>query len=215
MGIPRLRTTRRAATASAGLALLAGVVFGGCGTEVAPMSARVAEPGHNHADVAFASEMVPHHEQGVRLVNLVDRHAVGARLADLTARIAAEQGAEIDEMESWLTDWDEEPAPERDHLMDDETLMKSSMTGAMRGMMRTRMGPWALGTDDLDTLADCPATRFEERWLRMMITHHQGAISMARHEITHGEYPPAIALAEDVITTQQAEIEEMRLLLHD
>ncbi|HYF74209.1 MAG TPA: DUF305 domain-containing protein [Nocardioides sp.] len=214
MGLPRLRTTGRVATASAGLALLAGLLSAGCSTEVAPMSARVAEPAHNHADLAFAAEMVPHHEQGVRLADMVAQHGVAPRFAELAGQIAAGQTAEIEEMEAWLTAWDEEPAGGEEQT-DDETLMKRSLTGAMRGMMRTRMGPWALGAEELEAMVDCPSTRFEERWLRTMITHHQGAISMARHEITHGAYPPAIALAEQVITTQQAEVEQMRQLLRD
>lgn len=202
--------------ASAGLVVLTGVTLAGCGSAATPTTNRVAEPGHNHADVAFAAEMVPHHEQGLHLVDLVDlagHREHSARFADLTERIALEQAADIDEMETWLTTWDEPASPAPDDLTDEDTITTRSMTGAMRGMMRTRMGPWALGADDLDALGVCGSDRFEERWLRMMITHHQGAISMARHEMTHGEYPPAIALAEDVVTTQQAEIEEMRQLL--
>lgn len=209
------RAVGRAATASGGLALLAAVALSGCGGDVTPTAARPSEPGHSHADVAFAAEMVPHHRQGLALVDLVGDRRVSAAFADLVGRIATEQTGEIDDMEAWLTAWDEEPSPAPEHTLDDEALSARAATGAMQGLMRSRMGPWALGAEDLAGLDDCASAQFEERWLRMMITHHQGAISMARHEIAQGDYPPALALAEEVVVTQQAEIEEMRQLLRD
>ncbi len=209
------RAVGRAATASGGLAALTALVLSGCGGDTTPTAAHPTEPGHSHADVAFAAEMVPHHEQGLALVDLVGDRQVSAAFADLAGRIATEQAAEVAEMEGWLTAWDEEPSSAPEHTMDDDALSDRAVTGAMQGLMRSRMGPWALGAADLATLDDTRPREFEERWLRMMITHHQGAISMARHEIAQGDYPPALDLAEQVVVTQQAEIEEMRLLLRD
>ncbi|CAI9403767.1 DUF305 domain-containing protein [Nocardioides sp. T2.26MG-1] len=206
---------RRAATALAAGALAA-TVLAGCGTDVAPTTARAsADPGHNQFDVAFAAEMVPHHEQGLQLVDLAGQREVSTGFTELTTRIVAEQTADLEELEAWLTAWDGPVPPAPDEPMDDDTMTTRSKTGAMQGLMRSRMGPWALDGADLDLLARCRAAAFEGRWLRMMIRHHQGAISMARHELTHGQYPPAIALAEEVVTTQQAEVEEMQALLQD
>lgn len=207
------RAARRVATASGGLALLAAGVLAGCGGDPVPTAARTAEPGHSHADVAFATEMVPHHQQGLALIDLVGDRAVSADFADLLDRIATAQAAEIGEMEVWMAAWEEEPSGPSSHTLDGDALSDRSATGALQGLMRTRMGPWILGADDLAALDGSASARFEDSWLRMMITHHQGAISMARHEIAQGDYPPAIALAERIIVTQQAEIEEMRQLL--
>jgi uncharacterized protein (DUF305 family) len=46
-----------------------------------------------------------------------------------------------------------------------------------------------------------------------MIGHHQGAIAMAQDEIKSGQYPPAVAMAHSIVTSQQQEITTMQTIL--
>ena len=46
-----------------------------------------------------------------------------------------------------------------------------------------------------------------------MIKHHQGAIDMARTEQQHGACGPAKKMAASIVTTQTAEITQMRTML--
>ena len=50
----------------------------------------------------------------------------------------------------------------------------------------------------------------EEDFLVMMIPHHQGAIDMARAVLVYGRDPLVRQLAEEIIATQQVEIQSMQ-----
>jgi uncharacterized protein (DUF305 family) len=56
-------------------------------------------------------------------------------------------------------------------------------------------------------------TEFDTLWLESMISHHQGAIEMAKAEIANGENVDARRLAQTIIDTQQAEIGQMKQML--
>jgi uncharacterized protein (DUF305 family) len=46
-----------------------------------------------------------------------------------------------------------------------------------------------------------------------MIGHHHGAIEMANPEFANGDNSDTIATADNIVTTQQAEIDEMTKML--
>jgi uncharacterized protein (DUF305 family) len=48
-------------------------------------------------------------------------------------------------------------------------------------------------------------------FIAMMIPHHQGAIDMAKAYLLHGKDPAIRRMAQEIIVTQQQEIETMRL----
>ena len=170
------------------LALLGGLA--GCAGD-----STTNEPGgFNQADVAFASELIPHQRLALLLVRLVEEREVDPGLRSLAAQIRATQAVEIQSMSSWLADWDV-PVPSGD----------------------PRAGTGRAGTvsaDDLTVLGGASAADFEDQWLRLMIRHHQDAIAMAGTENEKGRYPYARALAQTVLISQQSEIRTMEAMLH-
>jgi uncharacterized protein (DUF305 family) len=53
----------------------------------------------------------------------------------------------------------------------------------------------------------------DEDFARMMIPHHQGAIDMAKVELQFGSDPVLRRLAQEIIISQQSEIDVMKLAL--
>jgi uncharacterized protein (DUF305 family) len=73
--------------------------------------------------------------------------------------------------------------------------------------------PRMMSAADMAALQKAPAGDFQAMWLRMMIQHHEGAITMAKAELDEGRYAPAMELAQRIIDGQQAEIDQMKQLL--
>jgi uncharacterized protein (DUF305 family) len=54
---------------------------------------------------------------------------------------------------------------------------------------------------------------FDTLWLQAMIGHHQGAIEMAQAEIANGQSADMTAMAKNMVSAQQAEINQMKQML--
>ena len=155
----------------------------------------------NDADVSFATEMIPHHQQAVQMAEMAADNAGSPEVKQLADDIAAAQGPEIDTMTSWLDDWGQEaPADSMDH----GDMGHSDGAGEMPGMM---------DAETMNMLEQATGDEFDQMFLTSMIEHHEGAIEMARTEQANGENPDALALAEQVETDQQAEIKKMQAML--
>ncbi|PWN04360.1 DUF305 domain-containing protein [Nocardioides silvaticus] len=158
----------------------------------------------NQTDVDFATDMIQHHAQALSMVDLTDGRDLSPELATLAEQIRMAQGPEIETMVDWLNEWDQ-PVPEtmRDHANahgDGEMEMDSDMPGMM-------------SQEQMDELEAASGAEFEQMFLTMMVEHHEGAIEMAKTEQADGEYPDAIALAEEIEKSQTAEITTMNELL--
>ncbi len=76
--------------------------------------------------------------------------------------------------------------------------------GTMSGMM---------DEEQMSDLMAASGGDWDQMFLEMMTEHHEGAIEMAEVEVDQGENPDAVALAEKIISDQQAEITQMQQLL--
>ena len=201
-----MKTLLRAAALLTVLAL----ALAGCGgNSTSSTSSSGSTKGHDDADVEFASEMVPHHEQALRMVAMTRGRDLSPSFEALTRQIKAAQTPEIDTMKGWLEDWGADSDGITGHMHGDDEMMGGdggmmAGSGGLRGMMSGR---------DWHRLGASSTSTFEDMWLRMMIRHHQGAIAMSKDEVAHGQYPAAIALAQHIEDSQQAEIDQMRQVL--
>jgi len=151
----------------------------------------------NDADVEFAQGMIVHHEQAIEMAEIATdpARAAGPDVTELAARVEAAQDPEIDLMTGWLTGWGQPVQMDTSEGHD-----MSSMSGMM-------------SPEDMDTLASLSGAEFDDRWLAMMVEHHEGAIEMATDIQADGANPDVRTLAGRIETAQQAEVDEMNALL--
>lgn len=155
---------------------------------------------HNAADVTFARDMIPHHQQAVEMSQLAADRAESADVLELAEEIEGAQAPEITLMTGWLQEWDED-VPGTD---DDGHDGHGDGPDEMPGM---------LSDAQMAELAETSGAAFDTRFLELMIEHHEGAITMSRTQLDEGSYGPAKELAEEIIAAQQAEIDRMNALL--
>ena len=70
-----------------------------------------------------------------------------------------------------------------------------------------------MSTQQMTNLGAANGPAFDRMWLQMMVTHHQGAVAMARDTLTQGTNPEARQLAQAIIDSQSKEIAEMSSIL--
>ncbi len=156
----------------------------------------------------FAQHMIPHHQQAIEMSDMVlGKQGIDPRVLDLANQIKAAQAPEIEEMQTWLTQWGMPKMP------------MMSGTGGMPGMngmpgmdgMPGMSG--MMSEEDMTALQNAQGVAATKMYLTQMIEHHQGAITMAQNEIDDGQYPATITLARSIVTSQQREIDTMNKIL--
>ncbi len=156
----------------------------------------MAEP----ADVTFALDMIPRHQQAIEMADLAESRAESQEVKALATDIEAAQGPEIETLTGWLESWGEDVPDEGMSGMDHGDMSSDDMGGMMTA-------------DEMADLDTASGAEFDQMFLTMMIEHHEGAIEMAEVELDEGEHAGTLDLAESIIESQRAEIELMESML--
>ncbi|MBK3625060.1 DUF305 domain-containing protein [Streptomyces asoensis] len=146
----------------------------------------------NSADVAYARMMIQHHAQALKMTELAPGQARSTAVKGLAARIGAAQGPEIKAMQGWLA-----------------TYGKDGKDGENGGHEHAAM-PGMATEAQLDQLRAARGKAFDALFLTLMITHHEGALSMAADVKAQGNNVRIEEMADDVIAQQTSEITRMR-----
>ena len=178
-----------------------------CGISVSAASAQ-ERPHYTAADVRFMQGMIGHHAQALVMTALIPDRTTRANIRALGQRIEVSQKDEIRMMQQWLRDRHQavpNPDAQHEHHMD------------MPGMaMSDTLMPGMLNADQLADLAKTRGTDFDKLFLRDMIRHHEGALSMVATLLgttASGQEPEVFRFAAEVDSDQRAEIARMSALL--
>ena len=160
----------------------------------------IANSAYIPADVSFMQGMIIHHHQALLMSRLATQRTNNKTLLDLANRIDVSQADEIAFMQTWLREREEiAPEPSKDHQEHSEHNMAGMATPAQ-----------------MIQLAASKSTDFDRLFLKLMIAHHDGAITMVEdlREWPGSTYDPQLnEFASDVSNDQAVEIERMNGLL--
>ncbi|MDO0931051.1 DUF305 domain-containing protein [Streptomyces sp. DG2A-72] len=150
---------------------------------------RADDDSPNSADVSFARMMIEHHSQALEMTELAPDRAESTKIKKLAERIAAAQKPEIEGMKGWLkTHGEKETGGGHDH---------ASMPG-----MATE--------GQLSNLRKAKGKAFDQLFITLMITHHEGAVTMATEVKAQGNNVQIEEMADDTVAQQTSEINRMR-----
>jgi uncharacterized protein (DUF305 family) len=200
----------RTASIAISLVLVTAVGLGACSSDHSGMSGMnssttteiPANANYNATDIGFAQGMIPHHAQAIEMADLALTNTTNPDVLTLANKIKSAQSPEIEKLSGWLREWGQTVPSIAPGSMDHD------MSG-MGGMMMDGM----MSQADMDRLETSTGTEFDRLWIELMIQHHEGAVKMSKTEVAGGKNPDAIALAQAIISSQQAEITTMESLL--
>jgi len=141
-------------------------------------------------ELQFIDTMIVHHGGAIDAAQLVATRAQHKELVELAKTIIADQQREIADMKQWRSQW----------FGDSPPAINMDMPGMLDGMKD--MDP-----SKLDALKE---NDFDVEFIRQMIPHHEGAVTMAKDTLTRDVHPELKGLAENIVRSQNDEIERMK-----
>jgi uncharacterized protein (DUF305 family) len=157
-------------------------------------------------DVQFMSHMIGHHSQALVMAGWAPSHGANPEVQRLAARIINAQTDEINIMQTWLRDR-RQPVPEA---------KPGPMKMVMNGMEHEMLMPGMLTDEQMKELDQARGKDFDRLFLRYMIQHHRGAVSMVNELFgTTGaaQDETVFKFANDVQVDQSTEIARMEKML--
>lgn len=159
-------------------------------TLAAPAVAAAPAPDRATAqyEIRFMQDMIEHHTMAVHMGEMCLEKATHEELKATCADIVTTQTQEIAIMQSWLSSWY-------------GVSYSPDMTQGHHNMM--------------ERMAGMSAEEFEVMFLKMMIRHHWQAVVKSSTCLDRASHEELVAMCEDIIIAQSAEIEQMRTWLCD
>ncbi len=155
----------------------------------------VGPAGANY-DLRFLDSMIPHHQGALVMAQEVLAKSKRPELIKLAKGILADQKKEIAQMKLWRKQW--YPKASATPIMWHAAMNhEMAMTAEHKQSMMMSM---SLGKADAG---------FDVRFLDAMIPHHQGAVTMGQDALLKSKRPQMQKLAQNIIKSQQAEIDMM------
>jgi uncharacterized protein (DUF305 family) len=154
---------------------------------------------NSQIDAHFIEQMIPHHQDAITMAQLALEKGQHQEIKTLAQNIISSQSSEIEQMKNWYKTWYGRDLPTGNQVMNVHGMMSNNS-----GMHMGKMGD----DSDLDQLKN--TADFDKKFIEEMIPHHQMAVMMASMLKQGTTRPEMKQLADDIITAQTSEIDQMR-----
>ncbi|MBB4688797.1 DUF305 domain-containing protein [Amycolatopsis jiangsuensis] len=195
--------------------LLVGFAIGLLAARLSGGEETAASPGTGSVEVGFAQDMSVHHLQAVTMANWARDHTDDPEIRQLAFDIASTQTDQVGRMKGWLMLWDQ-PEQSTGPLM--SWMSAPGGHGGMQMSGGTQAASGAvmpgMATDaELAKLRTLSGKSLDVFFLQLMLRHHQGGVPMAEYAQQHTNLPAVKALCRSILTSQGAEMEQMKQML--
>jgi uncharacterized protein (DUF305 family) len=147
-------------------------------------------------DLRFIDAMIPHHEGALIMAKDAQRKSKRPEIQELANSIISAQTKEIVQMKQWRKTW-YPTAPSTPMAW--HTEMRHTMVMRPEQIRAMRM--------DVDLAAS--DAEYDLRFIKAMIPHHEAAVVMAKDLALKTQRSDLKKVAKDILTFQQAEIDQM------
>ncbi|MGB3786727.1 MAG: DUF305 domain-containing protein [Phormidesmis sp.] len=153
-------------------------------------------PKDDEFDLRFVDGMILHHQGAIAMSEAALESSQRPEVKELAQNIIRAQEGEIAQMQSWRQEW--YPQADADPIMYDAQMGHTmKMSAEMQSSMRM--------DGDLGRADD----EFDLRFINGMIPHHDGALVMAKEGLENSDRPEIQQVSNDILRTQQVEIDLM------
>ncbi len=155
--------------------------------DMAAMSREIVAPKGKYSDRSFIDAMVPHHEGAVDMAQVALKRAEHPEIANLAEEIISAQRSEMELFGK---------------------IREREYGSAESKMEMNEQNMRAMGMSEPEKLAN--AEPFDKAFIDEMIPHHESAIAMAEVALQNTDDPEIRGIADDIMSAQQREIEQMK-----
>jgi uncharacterized protein (DUF305 family) len=178
-----------------------------------------ATPADNSPAAGLARDMIDHHAQAVDMATIIQARTDDPEIRTLATDIALGQSNQMGQMQGWLNDWNlsiGRSGPPMAWMNAGDGMKMGPGVSMDPAAMRLRpdgLMPGMATQAQVNQLRTLPVKQADVLFLKLMIAHHQGGISMAQVALAETKVPVVVHLCQTIVTSQQGEITAMTQML--
>ena len=154
-------------------------------------------PADANYDLRFIDGMRSHHQGAVVMAKSAQQKSQHPEIKQLADNIIKTQTKEITQLQQWRQAWYPQAS-------------KESVAYGGEGKSVIPMSEQQSQSMKMFKDLGAADSNFDLRFMDAMLAHHEGALTMAQDALAKSKRPEVKQLAQDIITSQQSEIDQMK-----